>query len=295
MSHTARESLPPLTATRIRSSGAEHVEVLDRLGHLSAAELLEVLRAEVGVVAREVDDRRCLADPALAADGRRVTIGTAGDHGSDLDHVVVAELGVAGHEGSVADHEVRLTTQLQLVEESVDRCACRRVRSRAAGCAAVPSRSSLGGADAAHALGPQPVELGSPLATAQIESRLADRDRDEATGAYPFVGRVVRVASAKTCLLTSRTIKAATDCPPERIAEHETLPHGPSPQIVALADQEHRDRPDQRIGVHQPTLDHEATKHDLGRSAYGSSDIRPGESRRRRCGACRNDDRAGRR
>jgi hypothetical protein len=47
--------------------GPEHVEVLDRLVDLAATELLQVLGTEVGVVAREVDHRRALARPALAA------------------------------------------------------------------------------------------------------------------------------------------------------------------------------------------------------------------------------------
>ena len=45
----------------------QHVEVVDRLGHLAATQLLEVLGAEVGVVPGQVDDRRPLAHLALAA------------------------------------------------------------------------------------------------------------------------------------------------------------------------------------------------------------------------------------
>ena len=43
----------------------EHVEVVDRLDHLPPAQLVQVLDAEVGVVARQVDDRRLTAHPAL--------------------------------------------------------------------------------------------------------------------------------------------------------------------------------------------------------------------------------------
>ena len=45
--------------------GSQHVEVVDRLGHLAPAQLLQVLGTEVGVVPRQVDDRRPLAHLAL--------------------------------------------------------------------------------------------------------------------------------------------------------------------------------------------------------------------------------------
>ena len=86
MSHTASESLPPDTATSARSSGCEHVEVLDGAGHLVAAQPQEVLRAEVGVVAPDVDDRRLLAHGALHCR-------TPGDHRADLDGVGVLRAG----------------------------------------------------------------------------------------------------------------------------------------------------------------------------------------------------------
>ena len=63
MSHTASESLPPLTATRSRSSGANMSTSRRSPWPSAAAQLDEVLGTEVGVVARQVDDRRCLARP----------------------------------------------------------------------------------------------------------------------------------------------------------------------------------------------------------------------------------------
>ena len=56
MSQTARLSLPPLTATRIRSDGVEHGEAVDRFGGLIAAELQKVLSTEVRGVAADIDD-----------------------------------------------------------------------------------------------------------------------------------------------------------------------------------------------------------------------------------------------
>ena len=49
---------------------ATHLVVLDRLAIWRRQSCMEVLGTEVGVVARQVDDRRALADPALAADAR---------------------------------------------------------------------------------------------------------------------------------------------------------------------------------------------------------------------------------
>ena len=45
---------------------ANHVEVGDRLLHLPAAQLLQVLGAEVGIVAGQIDHRRPATHPALA-------------------------------------------------------------------------------------------------------------------------------------------------------------------------------------------------------------------------------------
>src|SRR5690606_2761961 len=53
--------------------GADHVELLDGLGDLVAAEAQEVLDAEVGVVAADVDDGRAAADGALHAAPPEIT------------------------------------------------------------------------------------------------------------------------------------------------------------------------------------------------------------------------------
>ena len=73
-------------------------------------------------------------DPATMLTSR-----SPGDHGADLDHVVVVEAGVAGHQRAVADHEVRLAVEVELGEQRCDRARARRSRSPAAGCAAAPS------------------------------------------------------------------------------------------------------------------------------------------------------------
>ena len=59
--------MPPDTATSTRSPGAIMSNSSMALAHLVAAELEEVLGAEVGVVAADVDDRRLAAHAALHA------------------------------------------------------------------------------------------------------------------------------------------------------------------------------------------------------------------------------------
>ena len=103
MSHTARESFPPLTATST-DRRLQHVEVVDRLRHLAATQLLQMLGAEVGVVPGQIDDRRRLAHLALAADGGHAAPPEI--TGRTSIDVVLVEAGVAGHERAVADHEV---------------------------------------------------------------------------------------------------------------------------------------------------------------------------------------------
>ena len=92
--------------------GLQHVEVLDGPGHLVAAQPQEVLGAEVGVVAPDVDDRRLLAHGALHAappemTGRISTVSAS------------CEQGVAGHEGVADDHEHRLAVHVEAIEERV--------------------------------------------------------------------------------------------------------------------------------------------------------------------------------
>ena len=50
----------------------------------------------------------------------RCIVSTAGDDRTDLDDVVVGELGVARHQRAVADDQMRLAVQLELVEQRVD-------------------------------------------------------------------------------------------------------------------------------------------------------------------------------
>ena len=109
----ASESLPPDTATSTRSPGASMSKSLMALRHLVAAELEEVLRAEVGVVAPDVDDRRPLAHGALHAAPPEMTgrISTTSASSSS---------GVAGHERVADDHEHRLAVQVEALEERVD-------------------------------------------------------------------------------------------------------------------------------------------------------------------------------
>ncbi len=65
MSQSASESLPPDTATSTRSPGSSmRCEWIAR-AHLLVAVVHEVLLAERGVVAADVDDRRPLAHAAL--------------------------------------------------------------------------------------------------------------------------------------------------------------------------------------------------------------------------------------
>ena len=56
--------------------GGEHREVLDGLLHLPSAELLEVLGAEIGVMTREVDDRRSTAGTALHVNRPKSPVGS---------------------------------------------------------------------------------------------------------------------------------------------------------------------------------------------------------------------------
>ena len=58
MSQSASESLPPDTATSTRSPGSSISCVVDRPAHLLLAVVEEVVAAERGVVAADVDDRR---------------------------------------------------------------------------------------------------------------------------------------------------------------------------------------------------------------------------------------------
>ena len=133
MSHTASESLPPLTATSTRSPGSSMPNVVDRLLDLAAAQLQQVLGAEVGVVARQVDDRRPAADAGTCSSL------PPGDDGAHLDRVVVGQPGVAGHQCAVADDEVRLSVRGPAGRAAAAPCGCPRSRSPAAGCAAGPS------------------------------------------------------------------------------------------------------------------------------------------------------------
>ena len=50
---------------------------------------------------------------------RHFTSGTARNHRTHLDDVVRIEFGVAGHENAVADHQVRLTRQVEFGEQRV--------------------------------------------------------------------------------------------------------------------------------------------------------------------------------
>ncbi len=81
-------------------------ELVDRLGDLAPALLEEVLGAEVGVVAPDVDDRRALADDALHSRA-------PGDDRPDLDRVVVVEGGVAGDERVAPDDQDRLPVEVE--------------------------------------------------------------------------------------------------------------------------------------------------------------------------------------
>ena len=128
MSHSARESFPPDTATRTRSPGSIIVVRVDRPAHL----LVAVVRrsaslAEGGVVTAHVDDRRALAHAALhrslpgrlAAPSAAARLRSARDDGTDLDRGVVAELHVVGDELVAHDDEHRLGVQLEAPQQRV--------------------------------------------------------------------------------------------------------------------------------------------------------------------------------
>ena len=80
--------------------GREHLVLADGLRDLLAEELLEIGRAEGGVVARQLDDR---ARPALAALHREIA--PARHHRPDLQLVAVAHHLVGGEEIAAADDE----------------------------------------------------------------------------------------------------------------------------------------------------------------------------------------------
>ena len=137
MSHTASESLPPDTATSTRSPGAQHVELVDRLGHLVAAHPQEVLGAVVGVLAPDVDDRRPAAHPAL----HRTSRSAARDDGADLDDVVVGRGGRRRGRASsprITSTDSRLTSRRCSSATTV--VGPRHLDLAASGCAGAPSR-----------------------------------------------------------------------------------------------------------------------------------------------------------
>ena len=69
-------------------------------------------RAEVGVVTREVDNRRLTARPTLRHSAPR-------DDGSDLDDVTILEHGVGRNECAVADDEVSLPAEAEVVQHGI--------------------------------------------------------------------------------------------------------------------------------------------------------------------------------
>ena len=93
----------------------EHPEVLDRLLDLAPAQLEQVVAAEVGVVARQVDDRRLAAHAALTH------CSPSRDDRADLDRVGIVQTLITGNQCAVADDQVRLSVQSELVEEPFDR------------------------------------------------------------------------------------------------------------------------------------------------------------------------------
>ena len=109
--------MPPDTATNTRSSRCDHLEVVDRLDHLAAAELHEVLGTEVGVVPRQVDDRRTPTGSALRTGGHHHAPPEITGRISTTSSS--SELGVARHERAVADHQMRFAVQFELGEQRV--------------------------------------------------------------------------------------------------------------------------------------------------------------------------------
>ena len=117
--------------------GLQHVEVVDRLGHLAAAELLQVLGTEVGVVPRQVDHRRALAHLALAADRRH-----------DRPPEMTGRTSIVSSSSRRASPGTSVPLQItrcdsrgkpEVVEQAIDRARRLLHRSPAAGCAAAPS------------------------------------------------------------------------------------------------------------------------------------------------------------
>ena len=86
----------------------------DRLAHLLAEELEEVLAAERGVVPPQLEGRAAAALAALH--GARVAR-SARHHRAQLDDVVVADDLVAGDELVAADDEHRLGNDVELDED----------------------------------------------------------------------------------------------------------------------------------------------------------------------------------
>ena len=74
-----------------------------------------MLAAEVGVVTGQVDDRRPATHPALAHPQPPEMTGRTSIESLSF------EAFVAGHEGAVADHEMRLTVEAEFVEQGPHR------------------------------------------------------------------------------------------------------------------------------------------------------------------------------
>ena len=183
-------------------SGIEHVVVLDRLGDLAPAQLDEVLDAEVGVVARQVDDRR----PRLGTYRDGTSLHTPPEITGRISTVSSSvEQLVAGHEGAVADHEVRLPVQLELLEQRPARARARRSRPRDVGCAAAPSWAVHSGTASADHGVRRWCASAAPLGGLALCESASDRpDRDELAGLAAPLGRGDRLRCDRTSRLTKR-------------------------------------------------------------------------------------------
>ena len=105
--------MPPETATRMRSPGCDHVEVVDRPPDLLTAVADEAVAAVPRVVAPHLDDRRRATAAALHA-------APPGHDRPDLDDVVVAQALVVRRQRVVADHEHRLRHDLEVTQQDAD-------------------------------------------------------------------------------------------------------------------------------------------------------------------------------
>src|ERR671911_476456 len=119
MSHSARLSLPPETATSTCSPGRSMAWSWIARATWSRQNLTKWSPQKLALWRR----RSMTAGPRQTVHfigARPPPPSTSRDHGPDLDLVVVGEHGVAGHERVAADHQHRLAVEVELAQQLAD-------------------------------------------------------------------------------------------------------------------------------------------------------------------------------